>query len=332
MQLSHLPIVMLPLPDNKTDWFEFNTSCKEFFDKYHVSRKTYVPGTGPDPNPFTTSVAKQKKKKKKQVADSSDPTQVPTIAGSTPLANTAVEYEHLTRSMQVFCRSLLKYVGDLFNEDACLGDFTADNVFVGGGRVAIVGVKVMKFTRDQAGNNCASIYNIISERMPVDEMPADVEAAMVLLQVKDAVDKFELILNNVAWMESLERNHMVGDLYEDFSEFLPADVQVTVTQKLEGLEHSDLKFKKNWLIYVAHAYCLPDNATKSDEGFQNYLKRKATELQTKPDDPNLDVLSDDKAHLDLDLYSGRKYFGTIRHLYTHLSDIARKWVCISTPS
>lgn len=102
-----------------------------------------------------------------------------------------------------------------------------------------------------------------------------------------------------------------------------------VTQRLEGVEHSDSKFKNNWLIYLIHVNNLPVYATDSDEGMQNYLNCNASDLKKKPDDPDFDVSSDDKAHMELDLYTSRRYFGTIRNLYTHLSNIARKWVCIS---
>lgn len=283
-----------------------------------------MPGTGADPNPFTKSVAKLKKNMTQ--VGSPDPTQVASIPDHTPLANTVVLFEQITRSVRVFCRSLIRYAGDLFKEEACLGEFTEDNIFMRAGRLAIVGVEVMEFTEKQAKNNCNTIYNIISDRISMDMMPADVKAAVDLLINDDAVDNYELIVNNVAWMEALERNHMVSDLHEDFTEFLGADAQVTVTKKLAGMEQSEAKFKKNWLIYACNAYCLPDNATKSDEGMQNYLERKARELQAKPGDPELDLLKD--AKLELDLYMGRRYFGNIRHLYIHLSSTARKLVCI----
>lgn len=45
-----------------------------------------------------------------------------------------------------------------------------------------------------------NVYNIINERMSVDEMLANVKAVMVLLQEEDAIDKFELILNNAVRM------------------------------------------------------------------------------------------------------------------------------------
>lgn len=52
-----------------------------------------------------------------------------------------------------------------------------------------------------------------------------------------------------------------------------------VTQRLEGVEHSDSKFKNNWLIYLIHVNNLPVYATDSDEGMQNYLNCNASDLK-----------------------------------------------------
>uniref|UniRef100_A0A0A9GBI8 Uncharacterized protein n=1 Tax=Arundo donax TaxID=35708 RepID=A0A0A9GBI8_ARUDO len=426
MKLSDLHRVMLPSPIKNAHWFGFNTSCKEFFERYHVFRKTHVPGTGPDPCPpnpsvsmkkkkkrkattpleaiedpllaavediptpsfskeekidssapleaiedtHSPSVSKKKKKKKKKKRNppapldaAAKPTSVAATVNSptplettekppantvnpptpleatgnppdplaatfdpTPVAATAVDYENITVPMKVFCRSLIEKVGEIFKMPACLSDdFTTDNIFLKGGKMAILGVKLVPYSKPQALKNCAAIYGIIQERLEdMTKTPEDVKAALRLLSGKDPIGNFDKILNNVCWMIAVERNHLVADLHDEFTEYLDADAQVRVTQKLDGMQTWEAKFKNNWLIYACRTYCLPPNALASEDGMVSYLKRKAHELQDKPDDPNLDVLTPENSGHKLDLYAGRSYFGSIRHLYVHLSDTARK--------
>ncbi|KAL6846626.1 hypothetical protein ACP4OV_024074 [Aristida adscensionis] len=328
MQLSDS--VLLPLPSRNSQWFGFNTSCEEFFERYHILQKRHVPGTGPDPNPPPVvgtppvgtaatpgqKMTKSQRRKRKQVAANPDPT---------PLAAIAVEHEQLTVAMKVFCRGLIKHVLDILKSGSCLSDVKQENIFMRGGRLVILGVNLLPYLDDQARENCGAVHNIITQRLDQAQVPADVCAALVLLKGKDPISSYDLIVNSVAWMIAIERSHMVFDLHEDFTEHLLPDMQVQAMSDIDGIGTWFDKFKNNWLIYANQAFGMPKKALSSDQGLSKHLEQKAIDLQSKPEDPKMDVLSPPNSHLGVDLLTGRMYFGGIRHLYAHLSASARKF-------
>lgn len=61
-------------------------------------------------------------------------------------------------------------------------------------------LRLWNLQKNKLEKTMLNVYNIINERMSVDEMLANVKAVMVLLQEEDAIDKFELILNNAVRM------------------------------------------------------------------------------------------------------------------------------------
>ncbi|CAL4958717.1 unnamed protein product [Urochloa decumbens] len=331
-----LHILMLPSPAFNCQWFGFNTSSGDFFERYHIYKTVQVKGTGPDPKPPppppvrpvpTPPQASQKKQKAAAAANLPTPSAAAAAANPPMTAVVAIPvgfYEELTLPMKFYCRSLIGCIKEKIDMKLCFEDFTEDHIHFKGKTMMIIGVGVLPLSESQATNNLLTVYNIITVRLSNMVLPFDVKAALNLLLLGVGAGLLDLIYNNVAWMEAVERNHLVVDMYEEYSEFLVASEQVAVTLKFDGMSSYEIKFQKNWLVHCSRTYNMDAFKVHSLQVLQNYVSKKAQDLQDDPKDPRMDLLSASNAHQKEDLFKGRIYFGNLRHLYTHLSDTARK--------
>jgi hypothetical protein len=292
LQLPGATKLFLPSVDLNRQWLGFNTSCKEFFDRYVVSREVEVPGTGPVP-PSTVNVC----------------TPMPTAASPTI-------YEKLSMPMKVFSRGLLVCVQETHKNQACYSDFSEDNIFIKRGRVVIVGVRILQYTPEQAQNNLHTVHKIILKRIP-SAVPTDVQKVLDCL-ARSPIDDLDLIANNFAWMDSERRDKVMGVLQEQFTE-LSADMQVKVTGQLAGYSIFEDKFARNWLLYAVLIDQLP-SSTRTLAGFKAHLVQKAGNLQKYAVHPR-DILTDPSKNVIL--YRGRRYVKCIRNSYVHLPHTAK---------
>ncbi|KAL6848069.1 hypothetical protein ACP4OV_022197 [Aristida adscensionis] len=267
--------VMIPAPADPSEWIGFNTSCNEFFDMYDVSRVNPVPGTGLDPTPWPQG----------------DPT---------PNANIAATYESSTVSMRIFSTSLIQSVHETHAMNCCLGIFTEDNIFLRGGKIAILNVELVQYETEKAKQNFQCVYNVIYLRLKNCGPLPDASFALELLKK----DPFEITYGG--------RYH-----YRIFK--LHADKQVQIGRLLPEFQLWQDKYESNWLLYD----CLVSKKAQigPKETIQSW-KEKLIKKRRNQALKRSGLLTDPNDHIDLQ--ASIEYAGGIRNSYTHLWESGRK--------
>ena len=133
-------------------------------------------------------------------------------------------------AFKVFARSLIVCVGDTFQAKACYKTIKEKHIFLRGKTVRILDAGLTNYTLKKAVRNLNAIGRLLEQllmkRGLEKDFPADLTEVLHLLDrnpfrdngdpKKNPVKDYDIIKNNICWMDGDERNHVINDLLQDF--------------------------------------------------------------------------------------------------------------------
>lgn len=146
---------------------------------------------------------------------------------------------------------------------------------------------------------------------------------MVIDKKVDPRSIYHLMVHNFCWMDPLNKNHMISDLFTEFLTFLDPNVQLAIVRQFPLLDHWEKMVDKNSFLSSVRLNNLDKKCKYDSSAYEAWKEGKARALNVHWN------LTTAEAK---ELSNGRLLFGTMRHSYSHLPEHGLKVYSVLNPN